>query len=87
MNLTIEQNPSRLNLYVDVKRQLVTYFFVMNLDLITPQGRVYQSFFHRHVDMCHFFLNPGSDVVFSMVYGELSKSGRFMRKCPVEKVI
>lgn len=86
MNLTIEQNPSRFNMFVHVKRKLTNFYWTMELDIITMQGRVYTNFFYRTMDMCHFFANPSMDVIFSMVYGELSKSGHWMKKCPVEKV-
>lgn len=86
MNMTIEQNPSRFDMFVHVKRKLATFFWVTTLDIITTQGRVYPSFFYRSLDMCHYFANPSMDVIFALIYGELSRSGRWLKKCPVEKV-
>lgn len=86
MNLTIEQNPSRFTMFVNIKQKLPSFFFSVNLDLITTRGKVYPSFFYRQTNMCEFFTKPITDIIFSMVYNELSKSGEFINRCPIQKV-
>lgn len=86
VNMTIEQNPSRFSLYVNLYQTLYTCYCSLTLNIITSSGKNYQNFFDKTYDMCSFLNKRDSEFFMLFVHDELSRSGLWMDKCPIQKV-
>lgn len=59
----------------------------LTFDLTTMHGKNYQNFFDKTYDYCTFLLKLPNEFLMLLVHGELSKSGQWMHKCPIEQVL
>lgn len=86
VNLSISEDRSSFDMSLTLNQTLTQLVWIFILNLTTKRGIKHPNFMYHSVDFCKFLVNPTTDFALKLVHSELSKSGQWMKKCPIQKV-
>lgn len=79
-------NANSISVFVNVGRTIPSYYTKSLIKIETSDGIYGLELINKTLDTCKFFDDPTYEPIVQVFYRELTRTGTFPKRCPIEKV-